>query len=101
MRRMREMENEFITKFTKPILPDFYGKYQSYESFETMIKILDLHYCNIPCRSHWYGPAIDHCFEDLERRLFVSNGEYGSQVNFCPMCGYKSNNMIKDAGDGK
>ncbi len=48
------------------------------------------HYCEIPAIYHLYGPAIDDCFEDRQGQLFVSNGEYGCQINFCPMCGYEA-----------
>lgn len=52
------------------------------------------HECEIPERYHVHGAAIDLCTEDLDGYLFVSNGEYGSQVNFCPMCGYEAKNKI-------
>jgi hypothetical protein len=52
------------------------------------------HLCFIPCKSHLHGAAIEECFEDKVFNLFVSNGEYGSQVNFCPMCGYEAINKI-------
>lgn len=54
------------------------------------------HQCLITYKSHMYGAAIDECFEDDEGYLFVSNGEYGSQVNFCPMCGYKAKKGIEE-----
>ena len=50
----------------------------------------DLHYCELICKSHCYGAAIDECYQDQDGYLFVSNGEYGSQVNFCPVCGYEA-----------
>ncbi len=53
------------------------------------------HYCEIFSKHHLYGPAIDECFEDIDGYLFVCNGEYGSQVNFCPICGYKAKKFIK------
>lgn len=53
------------------------------------------HHCEIPCKRHLYGAAIDECIQDLDGLLFVSNGEYGSQVNFCPMCGYEAKVKIK------
>ena len=37
-----------------------------------------------------YGTAIDGCEEDLKGRFWVGNGEYGSQVFFCPYCGAKA-----------
>lgn len=37
-----------------------------------------------------YGEALDECYEDEDNKLWVSNGEYASQVNYCPYCGYKA-----------
>ena len=54
------------------------------------------HLCFIPYKQHLRGAAIDECFEDEEYNLFVNNGEYGSQVNFCPMCGYEAKNKIQE-----
>lgn len=54
----------------------------------------EFHYCEAPYKFFLYGPAIDDCFEDADGHLFISNGEYGSQVNFCPVCGYKAKNKI-------
>jgi hypothetical protein len=54
------------------------------------------HLCFIPCKQHLHGAAVDECFEDEKDYLFVSNGEYGSQVNFCPMCGYKAKKGIEE-----
>jgi len=64
------------------------------EPNSTLQNYKNFHYCKIPEKSHLYGPAIDDCQEDEDGYLFVSNGEYGSQVNFCPMCGYKSKKGI-------
>lgn len=57
----------------------------------------NVHFCEIATKIHLGGPAIDECFEDSDGLLFVSNGEYGSQVNFCPWCGYEA--KIKVNGD--
>ena len=35
-----------------------------------------------------YGEAINACMEESEGKLWVSNGEYCNQVNYCPFCGY-------------
>jgi len=40
-----------------------------------------------------YGQAIDVCWEE-EGELWASNGEYSTQVNFCPFCGYKAVKQI-------
>lgn len=37
-----------------------------------------------------YGPAVDYCTEDSDGTLWVGNGEYKTQVNFCPFCGFKA-----------
>lgn len=55
------------------------------------------HYCDLKEFSHSHGPAIDYCFEDEKGFLFCTNGEYGSQVNFCPVCGYEA--KIKISSD--
>ena len=39
------------------------------------------------------GPAITYCYEEggkYEGCFWVGNGEYESQVNFCPFCGEKA-----------
>lgn len=65
----------------KPNLPDDYKKF---------------HHCDVPGVYFLYGQAIDECQEDADGFLFVSNGEYGSQVNFCPICGYEAKRKIQD-----
>ncbi len=35
-----------------------------------------------------YGCAVTYCNEGDDGKLWVGNGEYGNQVNFCPFCGY-------------
>lgn len=42
------------------------------------------------------GPAIDYCIEYDDEKLFAGNREYESQVNFCPICGYKAKTMIAE-----
>lgn len=36
-----------------------------------------------------HGNAYDTCYEQ-DDKLWVTNGEYESQVNFCPFCGEKA-----------
>lgn len=36
------------------------------------------------------GHAFGDCLEDTEGRFWISNGEYSSEVNFCPVCGERS-----------
>jgi hypothetical protein len=50
------------------------------------------HYCEMPLESdnQMAGPAISYCKQYSDGFLFAGNGEYESQVNFCPICGYKA-----------
>jgi len=41
------------------------------------------------------GSAIDSCEEDLEGKMWAGNGEYESQVNFCPICGQQATVQIE------
>lgn len=49
-----------------------------------------LHHCCAQSKSGGYGGAVDVCFETDDSELWVGNGEYASQVNFCPWCGYEA-----------
>jgi hypothetical protein len=48
----------------------------------------NLHTCDLSAPHDGYGPAVEYCYEDSDGKLWVGNGEYGSQVNFCPVCGF-------------
>jgi hypothetical protein len=37
-----------------------------------------------------YGGAFHACIELDNKTLWVTNGEYASQVNYCPYCGFKA-----------
>jgi hypothetical protein len=50
----------------------------------------NLHFCSEDLPHSGYGAAITCCYETLDGQLMVENGEYGSQVNYCPYCGYKA-----------
>ena len=52
-----------------------------------------MHRCEFNTPSDNYGPAITECWEE-DDELWVGNGEYYSQVNFCPFCGYKVSKSI-------
>lgn len=39
--------------------------------------------------SRAHGDAANECYED-EKGLWITNGEYANQVNYCPFCGYKA-----------
>lgn len=59
-----------------------------------------LHTCEAPFRSNTYNdviyydrPAYHLVFEHWDETLWIENaepGEYGSQVSFCPTCGYEA-----------
>lgn len=49
------------------------------------------HQCNLRIHPNdGHGPAIDDCEERADGTLWVYNSEYGTQVNFCPVCGFKA-----------
>ena len=52
------------------------------------------HLCDrsLPCFD--YGDAVRMCWTDSHGRMFISNGEYGNQVNFCPYCGKKADKLV-------
>ena len=58
---------------------------------ETMKKE-NKHKCSLPDGAKYLncGPALDNCEEDDDGELYIDNGEYASQVNFCPICGYEA-----------
>lgn len=43
-----------------------------------------------------YGAAINICYEDDQGKLWVTNGEYESGVNYCPWCGYKCQHQYQE-----
>ncbi len=46
-----------------------------------------------PCSG--FGSAIEDCKEDECGRLWAGNSEYGTQVNYCPFCGYRAKVQIE------
>lgn len=53
-----------------------------------------------------YGPAVTNVDEHKDGTLWVGNGEYGTQVNFCPFTGKEakvkiSENTIKSPHERK
>jgi|WetSurMetagenome_2_1015567.scaffolds.fasta_scaffold2070624_1 hypothetical protein len=52
--------------------------------------MMEKHQCNKTTRYGAYGPAIDNCWEGKDGRLWVANGEYASEVHYCPYCGFKA-----------
>lgn len=55
----------------------------------------NLHECELIAPHEGYGIAVDFCEERDDGTLWVTNGEYASQVNFCPVCGYKAKVRVK------
>ncbi len=49
-----------------------------------------LHDCKGDTPISGYGPAINYCYEQDANTLWVGNYEYGSQVAFCPYCGFEA-----------
>lgn len=54
------------------------------------------HECELSSPCDDYGPAITDVWED-EKGLWAINGEYSSQVNYCPVCGYKAKKQVSAA----
>ena len=48
------------------------------------------HRCEGELPKDGYGAAIDICTEHEDGTLWCGNSEYGSQVNFCPYCGFEA-----------
>lgn len=59
---------------------------------EKLADTKDRHKCDGDTEHGAYGPAVDHCFEEENGELWISNEEYASRVNYCPYCGYESRN---------
>ena len=53
------------------------------------------HQCELNSPYQAYGVAIEDVYEDDEGRFWAGNGEYGSQVNYCPVCGTKAPKQIE------
>lgn len=37
-----------------------------------------------------YGDAVTLCYENELGELYLDNGEYNNQANYCPFCGFKA-----------
>lgn len=48
------------------------------------------HRCELLSPDKAYSVAINYCYEDSNGKLWAGNIEYESQVNYCPVCGYKA-----------
>ncbi|MHC1702275.1 MAG: hypothetical protein AB9846_00065 [Tenuifilaceae bacterium] len=54
------------------------------------LTLKDKHRCELHSPDKAYGVAVNYCYEDEVGKLWVGNIEYESQVNYCPVCGYKA-----------
>jgi len=54
------------------------------------------HRCEESLPEAAYGKAISYCYEDTDGKLWITNEEYASQVNFCPYCGYKATVAVEE-----
>ena len=68
---------------------------------EKKTKEKTLHKCIGDLPDSAYGDAITECYEEDNGKLWAGNGEYNSQVNFCPYCGYKAKKQVTLTSDGK
>lgn len=46
-------------------------------------------------KSRSWGNAISECYENEQDEFWVENGEYDTEVNFCPFCGKESPKHIE------
>jgi hypothetical protein len=51
-------------------------------------KAMKLHECEGTTPHADYGEAINFCVEYDDGDLWAGNGEYSSQVAYCPYCGF-------------
>lgn len=58
------------------------------------------HHCWLRSAEQGYGSAMDDCESERDGTFWVSNGEYASQVNFCPVCGAKAPTPVPDGKYG-
>ena len=57
-------------------------------------KTRKLHNCAHVLPEDGYGAAIEDCVEHDDGSFWAGNGEYGSQVNYCPFCGKISTKRV-------
>lgn len=53
------------------------------------------HNCTLFSPYREYGIAVDVCYENSDGTYWVSNYEYASQVNYCPVCGAKAPKQVE------
>ncbi len=52
------------------------------------------HFCTISSAEPGFSDAIEHVAEQDDGTFWAGNGEYESQVNFCPVCGAKAPTLV-------
>lgn len=62
---------------------------------EVEAALQEKHNCTLDSLSDVYGIAMDICYEKNDGTFWVSNGEYASQVNYCPVCGAKAPKQVE------
>jgi regulator of replication initiation timing len=62
---------------------------------EVEAALQEQHNCTLDSLSDVYGIAMDICYEKDDGTFWVSNGEYASQVNYCPVCGAKAPKQVE------
>ena len=62
----------------------------SEEPTNVILTLLGKHRCELHSADRSYGTALKYCYEDADDKLWVGNIEYESQVNYCPVCGFKT-----------
>jgi len=56
------------------------------------------HMCRANYNYRLYGIAVDGCYEDEDGRFWITNGEYESEVAYCPVCGKQATTLPKNLG---
>lgn len=77
-------EEEFYKKLANLELQEGFEGYIGEDAVMTRC----VHHFSRP--SGAYGPAIDRVCMDYKGRMFVTNGEYSTRVNYCPFTGQKA-----------
>jgi hypothetical protein len=54
------------------------------------------HECKLDSPKAAYGAAVEACYEWKDGTFWVTNDEYSSQVNYCPVCGAKAPVQIEN-----
>ncbi len=90
---------KYLTDSLKELDEHFYE--EKISESERIYKEGGYHWCGIfdfdvgDHKRALYGEAVVKCYESDDDNLYVSNGEYGNRVNYCPFCGYKTKILMK------